>query len=218
MVTAIVAAMFGSSMVMVSGPTTAISALLFATLEGVAVPGSARYIELALLLTLLVGVCQIVVGLARLGGLVSFVSHSVIVAFTAAAALLIAISQLAGVLGVKVEAGGNVVERLGNVTATASGVNPLAVLIAAATFVTVAANQALALPLPGILIALGVGAGIAALTDAATKGCRDAWRDPRRLSQLLGSELSVVGYRDARAWRRSSETKSASLQVPGASV
>ena len=71
MVTAIVAALFGSSMVIVSGPTTAISALLFATLEGIAVPGSARYVELALLLTLLVGLFQVLAGFARLGGLVS---------------------------------------------------------------------------------------------------------------------------------------------------
>ena len=170
MVTAVVAALFGSSMVMVSGPTTALSALLFATLEGIAAPGSARYVELALLLTLMVGLFQIVAGLARLGGLVSFVSHSVIVAFTAAAAFLIGISQLAGVLGVTVEGGGNVIERLGNVIAAADGVNPLAVLIAAATFVTVATVQAISRRLPGFLIALAVGAGVAAATDAADRG------------------------------------------------
>lgn len=170
MVTAIVAALFGSSMVMVSGPTTAISALLFATLEGIAVPGSARYVELALLLTLLVGLFQVLAGFARLGGLVSFVSHSVIVAFTAAAAFLIAVSQLAGVLGVTVPGGGNVIERVHRVAEAAGDVNLLAVMIAVATFVTVATSQALAPRLPGFLIALGVGAGIAALTDAANRG------------------------------------------------
>lgn len=170
MVTAIVAALFGSSMVMVSGPTTAISALLFATLEGIAVPGSARYIELALLLTLLVGLFQIIAGLARLGGLVSFVSHSVIVAFTAAAALLIGISQIAGVLGVEVESGGNVVERIARLAAVADQVNPLAVIIATATFITVALCQTFTPRLPGFLIALGMGAAIAAFTGAAGHG------------------------------------------------
>ncbi|MDP2087469.1 MAG: SulP family inorganic anion transporter [Gemmobacter sp.] len=170
MVTAVVAALFGSSMVMVSGPTTALSALLFATLEGIAVPGTARYVELALLLTLMVGLFQIVAGLARLGGLVSFVSHSVIVAFTAAAAFLIGISQLAAVFGIRVEGGGNVIERLHGVIAAADGVNPLAVLIAGATFVTVAGVQAISPRLPGFLIALAVGAGVAAATGAAGKG------------------------------------------------
>lgn len=184
MITAIVAALFGSSMVMVSGPTTAISALLFATLEGLAVPGSARYIELALLLTLLVGVFQIVAGLARLGGLVSFVSHSVIVAFTAAAALLIAISQLAGALGLEVAAGGNVLDRLRNVGAAIGDVNPLAAMIAGATFVTVALIQMLAPRLPGFLVALLVGAGIATLSNAAEHGVKMLGAIPGALPSL----------------------------------
>ena len=50
MITAVIAAIFGSSMIMISGPTTAISAVLFATLSDVAMPGTARYIELALML------------------------------------------------------------------------------------------------------------------------------------------------------------------------
>ena len=58
MITAVVAALWGSSMVMISGPTTAISALLFATLQDLAVPGSAEFIQLALLLTVMVGVAE----------------------------------------------------------------------------------------------------------------------------------------------------------------
>ncbi|MEL6210322.1 MAG: SulP family inorganic anion transporter, partial [Pseudomonadota bacterium] len=75
MITAALAAFWGSSMVMISGPTTAISAVVFATLQDFAPPGTPRFIELALLLTILVGLIQMVAGLARLGGLVSFVSH-----------------------------------------------------------------------------------------------------------------------------------------------
>ena len=67
MITAIITALFGSSLAMVSEPTTAISALLFANLAGMAIPGTTRYIELVLLLTLLVGLFQIIAGLARLG-------------------------------------------------------------------------------------------------------------------------------------------------------
>ena len=93
MITAVIAALWGSSMVMISGPTTAISAVLFATLQGMAPVGSDRFIELALMMTILVGLFQIVAGLARLGGLVSFVSHSVMTAFTAAAAVLIGVSR-----------------------------------------------------------------------------------------------------------------------------
>lgn len=170
MVTAIVAALFGSSMIMVSGPTTAMSALLFASLADLAEPGSARFIELALSLTLLVGIFQIMAGIARLGALVSFVSHSVIVAFTAAAAILIAVSQLAGALGVTIESGGNVIERLMRVIETAPAMNAPALLIATVTIMTVALFQIYLPRAPGFLIALGAGAALAWVTGAADKG------------------------------------------------
>jgi sulfate permease, SulP family len=170
MVTAVIAAFFGASMVMVSGPTTAISALVFATLAGHATPFSPRYIELALTLTLLVGLFQIVAGLARLGALISFVSHSVIVAFTAAAAVLIGVSQLAGVLGVQVEGGGNLPQRMLRVIDAAPSINTLSVLIACVTFASVAILGARAPRAPGFLIALLAGAATAALTGAEGKG------------------------------------------------
>jgi SulP family sulfate permease len=58
MMPAVVAALFGSSWHLVSGPTTAISIALFAALHNLAEPGSAEYIRLALTLTFLVGLYQ----------------------------------------------------------------------------------------------------------------------------------------------------------------
>jgi len=170
MITAIVAAIFGSSMIMISGPTTAISAVLFATLNGMAVPESARYIELALMMTILVGLFQMAAGFGRLGGLVSFVSHSVMTAFTAAAALLIAVSQLAGAFGVHVERGGNVVERLVQLFEHITEVNVLALLIAGVTLGTAIILQKLSPRLPGFLIALLTGSFLAWVLDAASNG------------------------------------------------
>ena len=68
---------------------------VFATVAPLAAPGSADYIELVLTLTLLVGLVQIAMGLARLGALVNFISHTVVVGFTAGAGLLIIAAQLA---------------------------------------------------------------------------------------------------------------------------
>jgi len=162
----VIAAIFGSSMIMISGPTTAISAVLFATLGDMAEPGSIRYIELALMLTIMVGLFQIFGGLARLGGLVSFVSHSVMTAFTAAAALLIAVSQLAGALGVHVERGGNVVERVIRLGEHFIEVNPYAILIAVSTLITAILFQKFLPKLPSFLFALLAGAGLGYLIDA----------------------------------------------------
>ena len=91
MITPIVAALFGSSMVMISGPTTAISAVVFSTVSGLHVPGSEAFIQMVLILTLLVGLIQFALGYAGIGRLVAFVSHSVMLGFTAAAAVLIAL-------------------------------------------------------------------------------------------------------------------------------
>ena len=167
MITVAVAALWGSSMVMISGPTTAISAVLFATLSDIAAPGTQQYFQMALLLTILVGIFQIVAGIGRLGGLVSFVSHSVITAFTAAAALLIAVSQLSGALGVQVERGGNVVERLINLGEHFTDVNAYAVAISFTTLITAVVLSRIAPKLPGVLIALLVGSVLAILIGAA---------------------------------------------------
>jgi len=170
MVTAAVAAFWGSSMVMISGPTTAISAVVLATLEELAPAGSIRFIELALVLTILVGLIQLAAGIARLGGLVSFVSHSVITAFTAAAAILIAVSQLPGAFGVDVQRGGNVVERLEAFLGGISNASWLSVVISGATLVSAIVLQRYAPRLPGLLIALMIGALLCIGFDGEAQG------------------------------------------------
>ncbi|MCX8005534.1 MAG: SulP family inorganic anion transporter [Burkholderiaceae bacterium] len=99
MVPTVVAALWGSSWHLVTGPTTAISIVVFAAVSPLAEPGSADYVRLALTLTLLVGLMQLAMGLARLGALVNFISHTVIVGFTAGAAVLIAASQIGNFFG-----------------------------------------------------------------------------------------------------------------------
>ena len=91
---AVVAALFGSSWHLVSGPTAAISIVVFSALAPLAQPGSAHYILLALTLGFMVGAIQLAIGLARLGRLAHYISHSVVVGFTSGAAFLIAASQL----------------------------------------------------------------------------------------------------------------------------
>lgn len=105
MIPAVVAALFGSSRQLVSGPTTAASIVLFSTLSALAVPGTEAYVRYALTLTFMVGAIQLLMGLARLGTLVNFVSHSVIVGFTSGAAVLIAASQLKNFLGLDMPGG-----------------------------------------------------------------------------------------------------------------
>lgn len=158
LITPIVAALFGSSMIMVSGPTTAISAVVFASLQPLAEAGTAEYIALALYLTLLVGLVQFAFGLAKLGKLAAFVSHSVMLGFTAAAAVLIGVSQFSGALGVTVEKGGSVLERAVRIWhAAESGVGYQAPLIAAMTVITTILVQKFSKRVPAFLVALIAG-------------------------------------------------------------
>ncbi len=105
MVPAIIGALWGSSHHMVTGPTTAISIAVFASVSALAAPGTESYIALVLTLTFLVGVIQFVMGIARLGALVNFISHTVIIGFTAGAACLIAASQVGNFLGLSLPRG-----------------------------------------------------------------------------------------------------------------
>lgn len=100
MVTPVVAALTGSSWHAVSGPATAISALVFGALVGSLSPGSPQFISAAIALTVMVGLIQLALGLARMGALVDFVSHSVMTGFVTGAAILIAMSQVDKALGI----------------------------------------------------------------------------------------------------------------------
>ena len=105
MITPIIAALFGSSRHLISGPTTAISIVVFSAAKNHAMPGTPEFISLVLTMTFLAGAYQLAFGLARLGKLVNFVSHTVIIGFTAGAAILIATSQMKNVLGIAVGRG-----------------------------------------------------------------------------------------------------------------
>lgn len=98
----VVAALLGSSKHMISGPTTAISILVFGSLAESYTPGTMQYVKAALLLTLMAGVFQVGMGLLRLGALANFVSDSVMLGFTAGAAVIILFTQIPVALGMPV--------------------------------------------------------------------------------------------------------------------
>jgi SulP family sulfate permease len=97
-----VGAAWGSSRQLATGPVAMVSLLTGATLAQFAAPNSDQFVMLAITLTLMVGVMELVMGVFKLGAIVSFLSHPVIAGFTSAAAIIIALSQLNRFLGVAV--------------------------------------------------------------------------------------------------------------------
>ena len=98
-----VAALFGSSRQLATGPVAVVSLMTFASLAPLATTGSERFIAYAIVLAMMVGVVQLALGLLRLGLVVNFLSHPVVNGFTNAAAIIIATSQLSKMFGVHVD-------------------------------------------------------------------------------------------------------------------
>lgn len=99
----LIAALFGSSRQLATGPVAVVSLMTAASLEPLATAGSEGYIAYAILLALMVGLFQFSLGVLRLGLVVNFLSHPVVNGFTNAAAIIIASSQLSKMFGVYVD-------------------------------------------------------------------------------------------------------------------
>lgn len=99
MLPALVAVLFSASTRLSVGPTALSCLLVGASLTGLAEPGSARWIDLAVWLALLSGLLQVALGFMRFGWLLNLVSAPVLMAFTQAAGVLIIASQLPALLG-----------------------------------------------------------------------------------------------------------------------
>jgi SulP family sulfate permease len=110
MVPCLIAAFFGSSRLMVTGPANAISLTTMALIAPLALPESSTYVAYVLTLSFLGGILQLSLGFSKAGKWVEKVPHSVIVGFTAGAAILIINSQLGTLLGASVPRGKNVVD------------------------------------------------------------------------------------------------------------
>jgi len=191
MVTPIIAALFGSSMIMISGPTTAISAVVFSTVSGLHVPGTEAFIQMVLLLTLLVGLIQFALGYAGIGRLVAFVSHSVMLGFTAAAAVLIAASQLSDALGVDTERGGSVFERIVRTINVFDSTNWRAVVIAATALIVAAVVKRYWKRGPNFIIGLAVASILAYFLDAVSNGVKMVGALPSVVPSMKAPEVNL---------------------------
>ncbi len=196
MVPAIVAALFGSSWHLVSGPTTAASIVLFSSLSVYAEPGSMDYVTLALTLTFMVGVIEIVLGFARMGALVNFISHSVIVGFTAGAAILIAAKQLKNFFGVEIPRGGHVQDVLVSFWHQIPYINSYVTTVAVSTLLSGILVKRLWPRLPYLIIAMILGSLVAAVLNqvfgTVVTGIENVGALPQTLPPLSSPDFSLT--------------------------
>ncbi|CAK8712209.1 MAG: sulfate permease, SulP family [Candidatus Electronema aureum] len=192
MITPVIAALFGSSFHLISGPTTAISIVVFSAISQYASPGSPEFISLALTLTFLAGVYQLAFGLARLGVLVNFVSHTVVIGFTAGAAVLIATSQLKHITGIPIKSGS---EFLHTWVALFSGIGQLNIyllIIALTTLGISILSKKYMRKAPNLLIGMVVGSILAVFFSSFAEGIKFVGKIPAQLPPLSAPDLSLA--------------------------
>lgn len=160
MVPCIVAALFGSSRLMVTGPANAVSLTTMALVAPLAAVGSPQYVSLVITLTFMVGVLQLFLGLGRAGSWVDKVSHSVIAGFTAGAAVLIVNSQIGTLLELDLPRGLSIVQTLQLAGNNTRAIQPLAVMAALATILVHLMALRFSRWVPPILVAVFGGTAV----------------------------------------------------------
>ncbi|MCY4642514.1 MAG: sulfate permease [Gammaproteobacteria bacterium] len=209
----IVAAVFGSSRQLQTGPVAVVSLMTAAALEPLAASNPEGFLVYAAVLAVMVGIFQVSLGLLRLGVLVEFLSHPVVIGFTNAAAIIIGASQLSKLLGVTAETGDHFYLTIWNVLVEASrnthlptlamGILALAIIFGLRRF---------APKLPGVLIAVVVTSLISLVIGYENLGGKVVGNVPAGLpalslpsfdmavaAGLIGKAIviAVVGYMEA---------------------
>jgi len=181
-----VAALFGSSRQLATGPVAVVSLLTAAALEPIAASGSSGYVAYAITLSLIVGLFQLMLGLLRLGVAVNFLSHPVIVGFTNAAAIIIATSQLDKIFGVRAEKAAHHYETVWNtVIATTQYIHWPTFFIALGAFAIMIVLRRVNPRIPNVLIAV-------ALTTALSWFMRLEHIETVALEQMASEAVQVV--------------------------
>lgn len=152
-------AIFGTSRQLAVGPVAMISLLIAAGVGGLTTNLS-EFIQLTILLALMVGVIQLLMGIFRLGFLVNFLSHPVIAGFTSAAALIIGCSQLKHLLGIEIPRSNHIHEIIGNAIANFDAINFKTLTIGLVAIGLIFFVKKIKLPIPGPLLAVMFGISI----------------------------------------------------------
>lgn len=195
MITPIVAALFGSSWHLISGPTTAISIVVFSAVSEHAEPGTAMFIQNTLTLTLLAGIYQLAFALARLGVLVNFVSHTVVIGFTAGAAILIATSQINQMFGVTVPRGESFLFTWVDIFHQLPKMNVYVFTVSILTLVIALILKIWFKRLPNLLLALVAGSVIAFVLGGNEVGIKLVAEIPAHLPPFSVPDFSLASIK-----------------------
>jgi SulP family sulfate permease len=193
---AIIAAIFGSSRQLATGPVAVVSLMTASTLGSLGITDTATFIAYAGMLALMVGIFQLSLGLLRLGVLVDFLSHPVVVGFTNAAAIIIASSQVSKLFGIPTEKGDHHYETMWNLI-TSLGDTHLTTLFMAifALFLLIFVKK-MDPKLPNVLIAVVITTVLSWYLDYKGFGGAVVGSIPEGLPSLSIPTIDFVHFKD----------------------
>jgi SulP family sulfate permease len=205
-----IGAMWGSSHQLATGPVAMVSLLTGSALTQFAAPGTEQFIALAILLALMVGLMELAMGLFRLGAIVNFLSHPVIVGFTNAAAIIIALSQFNKLLGVHSARSDRFLADVWDVVLRSGDTHWLTLAMGLLALVIMLLVRRYRPAWPGVLIAVALTTSLSWAIDFERNATADAtmFRDPQ-VRNILDS-LTALASRSTEL-RAEAAAKSAEI-------
>ncbi|MDP1593463.1 MAG: SulP family inorganic anion transporter [Gallionella sp.] len=187
----IIAALWGSSAQLATGPVAVVSLLTASALAPMAASGSSQFIALAVLLALMVGIIQLALGLFKLGVVVNFLSHPVIVGFTNAAAIIIALSQLNKLFGVSMGRSDHFIEDIWGVLQQIGDTHLPTLLMGISAFAVMWGMKKFAPKMPGVLIAV-------VLTTLVSWAIGFEHNSRGKIDEIMDVEVKTLAYKFSR--------------------
>jgi high affinity sulfate transporter 1 len=161
----VVYALTVSSRQLVASPDAAAAALVASSIGGLAVAGSADYLTLVLAQAIISGLMFVLLAVFKLGFLANFLSKPILVGFVGGLALDILVSQIAKMLGVKIDSGGEFVDKVVELFSGLGTMNGWSVLIAAASVAVLLVGRRFARAMPWALVVLVVATVLVVVAD-----------------------------------------------------
>jgi SulP family sulfate permease len=157
-VAAIVGSLWGCSRFLATGPVNAVSLLVLPALLAVAVPGSPAFLTAASTVAIMAGVFSLVLAAMRFGALVTLASRSVLLGFTAGAAIHIAVGQVKHLLGIDISAMPELHRTVSAIFAAAGDFNPVTLALGLGTVVSVLSLRRIGPRVPAALLTIVIAA------------------------------------------------------------
>ncbi|WP_347491254.1 SulP family inorganic anion transporter [Desulfoscipio sp. XC116] len=193
-VLSILGSLFGNSNHLATGPTNAISLLIASNMSVYA--GKPNFYEMLLMLTFLAGAIQFLMGVLKMGKLVNYVSHSVIVGFTAGAGVIIALGQFNQLLGISLAKGGHsTVDKVAATFAHIDQLNYYALGLGLLTIVVSVLSKKINKSLPGALLGLVICVIIVMTCGLEARGIKLTGDIPSAIPPfgMLSFDLQAMG-------------------------